>query len=55
MSLCQLDVQSNRSFLLVLDARSWAELARVELPYHLTFDFHGQYFDSATTIQHLHR
>lgn len=50
-----LDIQMNRSFLLVLDARSWTELARVELPYHLTFDFHGQYFDAVSAIEHLHR
>lgn len=49
-----LDVQAETSFLLVLDSRSWTELARVELPYPLTFDFHGQYFDADTTM-HLHR
>lgn len=43
-----LNAQSENSFLLVLDSQSWEELARVELPYHLTFDFHGQYFDGAT-------
>lgn len=40
-----LDAQQQRSFLLVLDARSFTEIARAELPYHLPFDFHGQYFE----------
>jgi carotenoid cleavage dioxygenase-like enzyme len=38
-----LDARSRRSFLLVLDARSFAELARAELPHHIPFGFHGQF------------
>ena len=33
-----------RSFLLVLDAGSFEELARAEAPHHIPFGFHGQYF-----------
>lgn len=52
-----LNAQSQTSFLLVLDGQSWQELARVQLPYHLPFDFHGQYFDSTDPTQRsqLHR
>jgi carotenoid cleavage dioxygenase-like enzyme len=38
-----LDARSERSFLLVLDARSLEELARAEVPHHIPFGFHGQY------------
>lgn len=41
-----LDVRSQRSFLLILDASSYAELARAEVPYHIPFGFHGNYFAS---------
>jgi len=52
-----LDVPKETSFLLVLDAQSWQELAQVRLPYHLMFDFHGQYFDAIAPTQRtqLHR
>ncbi|MBD2001124.1 carotenoid oxygenase family protein [Leptolyngbya sp. FACHB-541] len=52
-----LNVHTENSFLLVLDAQSWDELARVELPYHLPFDFHGQYFEAIAPTEraHLHR
>jgi beta,beta-carotene 9',10'-dioxygenase len=52
-----LNVKTENSFLLILDGRSWQELARVELPYHLPFDFHGQYFDAIAPNQRsqLHR
>ena len=52
-----LNVQTQNSFLLVLEGQSWNELARVQLPYHLTFDFHGQYFDAIVSTQRtqLHR
>ncbi|MBD1909391.1 MULTISPECIES: carotenoid oxygenase family protein [unclassified Leptolyngbya] len=52
-----LNAQTQNSFLLVLDAQSWNELARVELPYHLPFDFHGQYFDAIVPTERtqLHR
>jgi len=39
-----LDARSARSFLLVLDAGSLAEIARAECPHHIPFSFHGNYF-----------
>jgi beta,beta-carotene 9',10'-dioxygenase len=39
-----LDVKAGRSFLLVLDAGSFEEIARAEAPHHIPFGFHGQYF-----------
>ncbi len=39
-----LDTGSGRSFLLVLDACTWQELARAEAPQHVPFGFHGQFF-----------
>jgi beta,beta-carotene 9',10'-dioxygenase len=39
-----LDSESGRSFLLVLDARTWTELGRAEVPQHVPFGFHGQFF-----------
>jgi beta,beta-carotene 9',10'-dioxygenase len=39
-----LDAESGRSFLLVLDAASFEEVARAEAPHHVPFGFHGQYF-----------
>ncbi|HEY9735249.1 MAG TPA: carotenoid oxygenase family protein, partial [Trichocoleus sp.] len=52
-----LQVPTENSFLLVLDGQSFEELARVELPYALPFDFHGQYFSALepTQLAHLHR
>jgi beta,beta-carotene 9',10'-dioxygenase len=38
-----LDATAGRSFLLVLDARSFEERARAEAPHHIPFGFHGQY------------
>jgi carotenoid cleavage dioxygenase-like enzyme len=38
-----LDAAGQRSFLLVLDAGSFEELARAEAPHHIPFGFHGQY------------
>ena len=38
-----------RSFLLVLDAMSLAEIARAECPHHIPFGFHGNYFPSRAT------
>lgn len=35
---------TGNSFLLVLDAHSFAEIARAEVPHHIPFGFHGQYF-----------
>ncbi len=39
-----LDSGSGRSFLLVLDAASFEEVARAEAPHHIPFGFHGQFF-----------
>jgi carotenoid cleavage dioxygenase-like enzyme len=39
-----LDTRSGLSFLLVLDAESWTELARAEVPQHVPLGFHGQFF-----------
>jgi beta,beta-carotene 9',10'-dioxygenase len=38
-----LDGESGRSHLLVLDARGLDEVARVEVPHHIPFSFHGQF------------
>lgn len=40
-----LDTASGRSFMLVLDAQTWRELARAETPQHVPFGFHGQFFN----------
>ena len=43
-----LDGARSSSFLLILDAASFHELARAAVPHHIPFGFHGQYFgDSA--------
>ena len=39
-----LDARSGRSFLLVLDAQTWEEVARAEVPQHVPFGFHGSFF-----------
>jgi beta,beta-carotene 9',10'-dioxygenase len=39
-----LDASAGRSFLLLLDAGSFEELARAEAPHHIPFGFHGQFF-----------
>jgi beta,beta-carotene 9',10'-dioxygenase len=39
-----LDAQSERSFLLILDAATFEEVARAEAPHGIPFGFHGQYF-----------
>jgi beta,beta-carotene 9',10'-dioxygenase len=39
-----LDSSSGTSFLLVLDAESWTEVARAEVPQHVPLGFHGQFF-----------
>lgn len=41
-----LDTAAGRSFLLVLDAGSFEELARAEAPHHIPFGFHGQFMRS---------
>jgi beta,beta-carotene 9',10'-dioxygenase len=39
-----LDAARGTSFLLVLDAATLAERARAEVPHHIPFSFHGQFF-----------
>jgi beta,beta-carotene 9',10'-dioxygenase len=39
-----LDTRKVASFLLILDASTFGELARAELPHHIPFGFHGHYF-----------
>jgi beta,beta-carotene 9',10'-dioxygenase len=39
-----LDTRRGASFLLVLNAATFSELARAEAPHHIPFSFHGQYF-----------
>jgi beta,beta-carotene 9',10'-dioxygenase len=39
-----LDAERGNSFLLVLDAQSFGEVARAEVPQHIPFGFHGQFF-----------
>jgi beta,beta-carotene 9',10'-dioxygenase len=41
-----LDAAAGRSFLLVLDAASFTEVARAEAPHHIPFGFHGQFFSA---------
>ncbi|MGB3634728.1 MAG: carotenoid oxygenase family protein [Rubrobacteraceae bacterium] len=40
-----LDAAEQSSFLLVLDARSFEEVARARVPHLMPFGFHGEYFD----------
>jgi beta,beta-carotene 9',10'-dioxygenase len=39
-----LDTSSGRSFMLVLDAQTWQEVARADAPQHVPFGFHGKFF-----------
>ena len=39
-----LDTRRAASFLMILDASTFGELARAELPHHIPFGFHGHYF-----------
>jgi beta,beta-carotene 9',10'-dioxygenase len=39
-----LDANAGHSFLLVLDAGTFDEVARADAPHHIPFGFHGQYF-----------
>jgi beta,beta-carotene 9',10'-dioxygenase len=39
-----LDSHSSSSFLLVLDAENLTEVGRAQVPHHIPFGFHGQYF-----------
>jgi len=38
-----LNAEKKNSFLLILDAKSFDEIARAEVPHHIPFGFHGQY------------
>jgi carotenoid cleavage dioxygenase-like enzyme len=40
-----LDSGSGSSFLLVLDSRTLTEIGRAQVPHHIPFGFHGQFFD----------
>jgi beta,beta-carotene 9',10'-dioxygenase len=48
-----LDSARGTSFLLALDASSFSELARADLPHHVPFGLHGQFFDTAGTGRRL--
>lgn len=39
-----LNAKKGNSFLLILDASSFSELARAEVSHHIPFGFHGQFF-----------
>jgi beta,beta-carotene 9',10'-dioxygenase len=39
-----LNAKKGNSFLLVLDAHSFEEIGRAEVPHHIPFGFHGQFF-----------
>jgi len=43
-----LDAAAERSFLLMLDAGTFEEVARAEAPHHIPFGFHGQFFRDKT-------
>ena len=42
-----LDARQGNSFLLLLDADTFEEQARAEVPQHIPFGFHGEFFDGA--------
>ncbi|MGI9050816.1 MAG: carotenoid oxygenase family protein [Rubrobacteraceae bacterium] len=42
-----LDAAAGDSFLLVLDAASFEEIARARVPHHIPFGFHGEHFGEA--------
>ena len=48
-----LNAVNGNSFLLVLDAAELSELARAELPQHVPFGLHGQFFDASGTHRRL--
>jgi carotenoid cleavage dioxygenase-like enzyme len=39
-----LDTRVEKSFLLVLEAQSYTELARAMVPHHVPFGFHGNFY-----------
>jgi beta,beta-carotene 9',10'-dioxygenase len=53
-----LDANKAASFLLILDASSFRELARAEVSHHIPFGFHGNYFAETSgpaSFRDLHR
>jgi carotenoid cleavage dioxygenase-like enzyme len=44
-----LDANQQKSFLLVLDAHSFEEVARAQVPQHIPFGFHGQFYAAVAT------
>jgi beta,beta-carotene 9',10'-dioxygenase len=46
-----LDAKKNASFLLILDASSFRELARAEVSHHIPFGFHGNYFAETSGLE----
>ncbi|MDY7083096.1 MAG: carotenoid oxygenase family protein, partial [Halobacteria archaeon] len=42
-----LDSQNEKSFLLVLDASTFDELARAEAPHAIPFGFHGSFYENS--------
>jgi beta,beta-carotene 9',10'-dioxygenase len=45
-----LDQERGNSFLLVLDAKTFAEIARAYVPHHIPSGLHGQYFSAAAAL-----
>ncbi|MGH7232947.1 MAG: carotenoid oxygenase family protein [Nitrospiraceae bacterium] len=45
-----LDAKKGASFLLILDAESFEERARAEVPHHIPFGLHGQYFGDLAQV-----
>ena len=39
-----LDSNSGKSFLLILDSKSFKEIARAFVPHHIPFGIHGHYY-----------
>jgi hypothetical protein len=53
-----LDAKKAISFLLILDASNFRELARAEVSHHIPFGFHGNYFAETSgpeSFRELHR
>jgi beta,beta-carotene 9',10'-dioxygenase len=53
-----LDAKKAASFLLILDAASFREVARAEVSHHIPFGFHGNYFAETSgpeAFRELHR
>ena len=54
-----LDARRGASFLLVMDAGAFTERARAEVPHHVPFGLHGNYFPAtpggAVSLRDIHR